>query len=52
MPEEFITLSRKAMAKTLDRAGTIRLQEVKEEMAATLMSRKAEELFNCIYTQG
>lgn len=50
VPEEFITLSGKAMAKTLDRAGAIRLQEVKEEMAATLMSRKAEELFNCIYS--
>ncbi|MEN6348888.1 MAG: hypothetical protein ABFD08_05735 [Syntrophomonas sp.] len=49
VPEEFITLSRKAINKALDQEGSERLQEVKEEMAASLMSHKAEDLFNCIY---
>ncbi|HWP96879.1 MAG TPA: hypothetical protein VN426_08500 [Syntrophomonadaceae bacterium] len=48
VPEEFISLSRQAMARTLDNDGARRLQEVKEELAATLMSNKAEDLFNCI----
>jgi hypothetical protein len=49
VPEEFMTLSKKAIARTLDQEGAKRLQEVKEEMAANLISKKAEELFNLIY---
>ncbi len=48
VPEEFIVLSQRAMAHNLDKAGARRLQEVKEEMAADLISREASELFNCI----
>lgn len=48
VPEEFITLSRQAMDRTLDSDGARRLQEVKEELAATLMSKNAEDLFYCI----
>jgi len=48
VPEEFIVLSRKAMARQLDAAGAVRLQEVKEVMAADLISRPAAELFKCI----
>lgn len=48
VPEEFIVLSQKAMARQLDAAGAARLQEVKEAMAADLISRPAAELFRCI----
>lgn len=48
VPEEFIVLSKRAIARELDAAGAVRLQEVKEAMAADIMSREAEELFNCI----
>lgn len=48
VPEEFMTLSQKAMARELDRQGAQRLQEVKEEMADLLMSKEAEELFDII----
>jgi hypothetical protein len=49
VPEEFMILSKKAMARTLDQAGKKRLQEVKEEMAASLMSMAADVMFNVIY---
>jgi hypothetical protein len=49
VPEEFMLLSKKAMARSLDQEGAKRLQELKEEMAASLMSKPAEELFNVIY---
>ncbi len=46
VPEVFIELSRRAMARQLDSQGHTRLQEVKEELAAALMSGSAENLFN------
>lgn len=49
VPEEFMVLSQKAIARALDEDGAKRLQEVKEEMAANLMAKKAEELFNLFY---
>ncbi|MEA4925527.1 MAG: hypothetical protein VB084_09475 [Syntrophomonadaceae bacterium] len=48
VPQEFMDLSRRAIARTLDREGARRLQEVKEEMAAALISKPAEELFKVI----
>lgn len=48
VPEEFMILSQKAINRSLDQEGANRLQEVKEEMAANLMAKKAEELFNVI----
>lgn len=49
VPAEFMILSKKAIARSLDQEGATRLQAVKEEMAANLMSKPAEELFNVIY---
>lgn len=49
IPEEFMTLLRKAMDGKLQHQDALRLQEVKEEMASSLMAHEAEELFNCIY---
>ena len=45
-PDEFIVLSKAAMSGSLDAGGKQRLQEVKEELAASLMSREAASLFN------
>lgn len=46
VPEEFIILSKAAMAGSLDADGQYRLQEVKEELAASLMAQEAARLFN------
>ncbi|MEQ8174006.1 MAG: hypothetical protein ABRQ26_02970 [Syntrophomonadaceae bacterium] len=45
VPDEFIVLSKAAMSGSLDAEGKHRLQEVKEELAASLMSREAASLF-------
>lgn len=46
VPDEFIVLSKAAMAGSLDAGGKHRLQKIKEVLAATLMSREADSLFN------
>lgn len=48
IPEEFMELTRKAMAATINPEEACRLQDVKENIAAALMSREPEELFNWI----
>jgi hypothetical protein len=46
VPDEFIALSKAALSGSLDAGGKHRLQEVKEQLAAALMSREADSLFN------
>ncbi|MEN6325402.1 MAG: hypothetical protein ABFD18_04215 [Syntrophomonas sp.] len=48
IPEEFMILSRKATTQTITEEEAIRLQEVKEDLASTLMANKAEALFNWV----
>jgi len=49
IPEEFTYLLRIAMDRPLSKEEAKRLQEVKEEIAASVISMEAEDLFNCIY---
>lgn len=49
IPEEFTGLLMIAMSRSLTDGELHRLQEVKEEIAATLMSSEAEDLFNLHY---
>lgn len=51
VPPEFFSLSKQAMEGGLDSDGKRRLQEAKEELAASLMSHPAQDLFNCIEIQ-
>lgn len=48
IPEEFMALTRKAKAQTLSALEAERLQEIKETIAATLMSKDPEDIFNWI----
>ena len=48
IPDEFMMLSRKAGDQALTEAEAVRLQEVKEELAATLMGSDPASLFNYI----
>lgn len=52
VPDEFIVLSKAAMSGSLDTQGKKRLQEVKEELAAALMSQEASRLFNCHFIEN
>lgn len=49
IPLEFKVLSRKALKGEISDEEAVRLQQVKEELASTLMSNKAEDLFNCVF---
>lgn len=46
IPEEFTALLRTALARGLDDLEQQRLQEVKEQIAATVMAMEAKDLFN------
>lgn len=48
IPEEFMVLTRKAKAATINPEEAYLLQAVKEDIAAALMSREPEELFNWV----
>lgn len=48
LPEEFMVLARKAKAQALSEQEALRLQAVKENIAAVLMSKDPEEIFNWI----
>lgn len=48
IPEEFMVLSRKAGEQTINESEAVRLQKVKEELAAALMGSEAASLFNYI----
>ncbi|MBS3938352.1 MAG: hypothetical protein KGZ50_07250 [Peptococcaceae bacterium] len=45
LPEEFLVLSKKALSQGLNNREACRLQELKEELAALIMTKKPEELF-------
>jgi hypothetical protein len=49
IPEEFMILSRKAYAGELNEGEAKRLQVVKEQIAAAVMSKEAVDLFDCIF---
>ncbi|MEN6391904.1 MAG: FmdE family protein [Syntrophomonas sp.] len=48
IPEEFMVLTRKVKAATINPEEACRLQVLKEDIAAALMSREPEELFNWV----
>jgi hypothetical protein len=48
IPADFINLSRQARAGTLDEIGFRQLQELRETLAATLMAKSANDIFNFI----
>lgn len=52
VPDEFIDLSKAAMSGSLDAQGKQRLQELKEELAATLMSQEAAILFKSQFIEA
>jgi hypothetical protein len=49
IPEEFMILSRKAYTGELNEGEAKRLQVVKEQIAAAVMSNEAVDLFDCIF---
>jgi hypothetical protein len=52
IPDEFMILSRKAFKSSISKEEARRLQAVKEQIAAAVMSNEAADIFDCVLTEN